>query len=644
MSAIGTTQHPRRRRAGCRSIGRFARVAVLVTCAGLLAAACTSSANSGSGANAPAFTTTASWGPTSWTYNPFTLGKAYFPGLGVQLPLAIPEKTTNQTQLLQLIPQLMTSYSLTSNNVFTIHLVKGARFSDGEPVDATDVVDSILVKMVDEGFVYDHNIENVTAPDSTTVVITFTPNTPNVNAKGAVMAVIPLPMSQYGQFLPPGMEQALLAYNKLIQNPRTAATAESSPLYKKIEPYYKKLVAYSPAKLIGDGPFMVTGANTSSMTEVKSPSYFGASQVHVDALTLLNTASSSSNVYAQLFSHEIDWYGGATPSSTELSQWKATSGANEVSVDDNVTENMLFNNKAYPFTLTPVRQAIAYLINRTTLAETEDGGTLTSNRPDSLPDGLGAVLNGIWLSASQRSQLNPYTYSPSKATALLESAGFKKAGGRWMMPNGQRFKTQVIAPSSPESAALFPEETAAELTAFGISATASTVPTVSYDAQYEKGDFQIGWVNGVNGNLEPVCGIANGGLGAPTNYAFGTNGAISGAVTAGEPGIGFGPTYDVPGQGVVGVSQTVTAECQDANAGPQLAADAWDWAQVVNKEVPFLSYADDDAVMFYSSGHYTNWPPASSYLWQEAAIGSAQGPATLPLELMIEHGYISPKR
>lgn len=635
MSAIGT--QPPRRRARYRSIGRSVRLAALATCAGLLAAACTSSGKPTSAANAPAFTTTASWGPTSWTYNPFTPANAYFGGLGVQLPLAIPEKTANQNQMFQMVPQLMTSYSLSNNNVFTIHLVKGAKFSDGEAVDATDVVNGFLLQMVDEGFVFVHNIENVIAPNSTTVVVTFTPNTPNVNAKGAVAAVIPLPMSQYGQFLPPGMAQTLLAYNKLIQNPKTVATAQSSPLYKKIEPNYKKLQTYAPSKLIGDGPFMVTGANTSSMTEVKSPAYFGASQVHVNALTLLNTASSSSSVYAQLFSHEIDWYGGATPSSTEFSQWKATSDANYVSVDGDVTENMLFNNKTYPFTLAPVRQAIAYLINRTTLAETEDGGTLTSDRPDSLPDGLGSVLNGIWLSASERAQLNPYAYSPAKATALLRSAGFKKAGGHWMMPNGKQFVTQVIAPASPQNAALFAKEAAAELAAFGISASASTVPTVSYDTQYQKGDFQIAWATGVNGNLEPVCGIANGGLGAPTNYTFGTNNVI----TASEPGIGFGPAYNVPGQGVVGVSQTVTAECQSTNAGPQMAAYTWDWAQVVNKEVPFLSYADDEAVMLYSSDHYTNWPPASSWMWQEAAIGSRQGPASLALELMIEHGYIS---
>jgi peptide/nickel transport system substrate-binding protein len=550
----------------------------------------------------------------------------------VLLPLAFVEKTSNQVKMFQLIPQLMASYSLSASNVMTIHLVSGAKFSDGEPVNATDVADSILISMVaGQSLPY---IENVTAPNPTTVVVDFTPQTASINSRGMVAGggFMPLPMSQYKQFLPAGMAQNVLAYAKLLQNPKTTATALSSPAYQKVAADQKKLQAYSPSKLIGDGPFMLTGINTSTVSEVKSPTYYGASHVHIGKLTLLNTISSSS-VYPQLYSHDIDWYGAATPSSTELGSAKAASGLNEITVNNDVVENMLFNNKSYPFTLTPVRQALAYLINRNTLAETEDGGTLTYNAPDTLPDGLGPLLGGIWLTAAQRAQLNPYAYDPSKATSLLTSAGFTKTGGHWMMPNGQQFKAQVIAPATPANAALFATETASELSAFGITATASTVPVASYQPQYEKGDFQIAWATGVNANLEPVCGIANGGLGSPWNYSFGANLAI----TPGMPGIGFGPNFNVPGHGVIPVSQTIVSECQTTNAGPELAARAWDWAQVVNQQVPFLSFADDEAVNFYSSSRYTSWPPASSWLWQESGMFPSQA-----LQMMIENGYISP--
>jgi peptide/nickel transport system substrate-binding protein len=639
MSVIATARNLRRRRPRRRSAGRVAAAAALATCTGPLAAACTSSPGSGgSGANAPAFTTTASWGPSSWSYSPFGAnGSVYFSALGVQLPLGIDEKTADQTEMFSTIPQLITSLSVTKNNVATIGLVPGAKFSDGEPVNATDIIDTVLLRLVQQNAVYENDIENVTAPNSTTVVITFTPGTANVNVRGLITNMIPQPVSEFRQFLPSGIGPTLLAYNKLVQNPTTTATAQKSPLFAKIEPYTQKLLTYSPPKLIGDGPFMVTGANTSSITEVKSPTFFGASKVHVQKITLLNTASSGSSVYAQLFSHDLDWYGMATPSTTELRQLKATSDTNVVTIPDDQTEDLLINNKTYPFTLTPVRQALAYLINRQTLTQTEDGGLLTANRPSSLPDGLGSVLDGVWLTPSQRAQLNPYSYSPSKATALLESAGFKKSGGHWLMPNGKPFTTQMIAPTDPLNAPLAAQSIAAQLSAFGIPATASTLPPSSYQTQYQKGDFQLAWQNGINGNLEPICGVATSGLGEPTNYTYGSNGAV----IPGQPGIGFGPGYNVPGLGDVQVSQTSTTQCQVTQAGPHMAALTWDWAQVMNTAVPFINFADDQALNVYSTAHYTNWPPASSALWQYSGLASSN-PYQPALMLMMEDGYISP--
>jgi peptide/nickel transport system substrate-binding protein len=621
-----------------RSVRRVAMAAALVTCTGLLAAACSSSPSGGSGANAPAFVTTATWGPTSWTYSPYSTGiGAWFSALGVQLPLAVNVKTADQTEMFASIPQLMTSMSVTKNNVATVHLRPGAKFSDGEPVDATDVIDTILLRLVQQNVVWDDILENITSPNPTTVVITFTPQTADVNVRGSITGVIPQPMSQYKQFLPASLEPTLLAYNKLIQNPKTAATAQSSPLFAKIEPYSKKLIAYTPPKLLGDGPFMITGANTSTITEVKSPTFYGASMVHVDKLTLLNTASSGSSVFAQLFSHDLDWYGNSQPSTTELRQLKATSDLNVVSTPNDQTEDLLINNQAYPFTLTPVRQALAYLINRQTLAQTEDGGSVTSSQPSTLPDGFGSVLSDIWLTPSQRAQLNPYSYSPSKATALLQGAGFKKSGGHWLMPNGKPFTTQVLAPTAPPGAALAAQDIAAQLTAFGIPASASTVPGAGYQTQYEKGDFQLAWQYGINGNLEPICGIATSGLGEPNNYAYGSNNVD----IPGQPGIGFGASDNVPGLGTVPVSQTSTTQCQQTQAGPHMAALTWDWAQVMSQAVPFISYADDEALNVYSTAHYTNWPPASSPLWQYAGPASVN-PWQPALVLMIEDGYISP--
>jgi peptide/nickel transport system substrate-binding protein len=634
MSAL---QQPAVRR---RSAARSALVCALAACVALLAAACSSSSgSSGSGgANATAFTTTASWGPSSWTYSPFSTGLGSdFTAFGVQLPLAIDEKTANQVQMFASLPQLMTSMTVSAGNVATVHLVPGAKFSDGEPMDATAVIDTVLLRLVQQSTVWEEDVENVTSPNPTTVVFTLTPQTANVNVRGLITNMIPVPPDQYKQFLPSSLIPALWAYNKLVQNPKTEASAQKSPLFTTINPYTTKLITYSPKTLVGDGPFTVSGVNTSSLTEVKSPTYFGASKVHVQKITLLNTASSGSSVFADLYSHDLDWDGDSQPSTTELRQLKSTSDLNVATEPADQTENLLINTQSYPFTLAPVRQALAYLINRQTLTETEDGGSLTSNAPSALPDGLGSVEGGIWLTAAEQAQLNPYDYSPSKATSLLESAGFKKSGGKWIMPDGKPFTTTVIASATPANAVVAVQDIAAQLSAFGIPATASSVAQAGYQSQFEKGDFQLAWYNGVDGNLEPVCGVASGGLGSPTNYQFGSNQAD----IAGQPGIGFGNGYDVPGLGKVNVSQAVISECQTTQAGPLMAALAWDWAQVVDSQVPFLDYADDQAVNVYSTAHFTDWPPASSPLWAYSGLASGN-PYQPALLLMMEDGYISP--
>lgn len=647
-ASVGLEAPQRRRKAWRRRLrGGPVRLAALATAVAMVAAACGGSANPGakgssaagkppagtSTANAKPFVTTASWGPTSWSYNPY--GSGFFPGFGVMLPLAVPQKSSNQVKMFNLIKQLLSSYTVTKlpggGHMETLHLVKGAKFSNGEPVNATDVMDSILLMGVDQQFIFEQDVTGVSAPNATTVDFSFGPHVFASTYRGWLAGFNVVPMTEYGQFLPKGIKTTLFAYNKLVQNPATKAAATKSSAYKTIDALTTKLQAYKPKTLIGDGPFQLTGAATASATEVKSPTYFGAKNVHVDKIKLVNTVSSPT-VYPLLYSHEIDWYQG-TPSSTEYSSWKRTSGAHTHTAKADLVENLLFNNKHYPFTLTPVRQAIAYLINRNTLVETEDGGVPIGSKPTTHPDGMGVVENGVWLSGSQLSSLNQYNYSPSKATKLLEGAGFKKVAGHWMMPNGKQFTTSVTAASTPANEVLFAKETAAMLTSFGITASASAVPATSYTGILPKGQFQIAWASGVGTNLDPICGIATGGLGEPTNYSFASNGAY----TAGSPGIGFGPTYKVPGIGTVKVSQTITKECQSTPSGPKMAKLAWDWARVVNNEVPFLTYANDMTVIMYSTSSYTDYPPASSPLWSEAGIFPTQA-----LYLMMEHGYIRP--
>lgn len=67
----------------------------------------------------------------------------------------------------------------------------------------------------------------------------------------------------------------------------------------------------------------------------------------------------------------------------------------------------------------------------------------------------------------------------------------------------------------------------------------------------------------------------------------------------------------------------------------------WDWARLVNQQVPYLQYGTKGYQFPYSTRHYVDWPPVSSKskYWNQLALGNMnQG-----LALMLESGYIRPR-
>ena len=591
-----------------------------------------SDAKSDSNANAAPLSVAASWNET-WSANYFSTN--YYGSIANEwalLPLAYPEKTTDRTKMFELIPMLMKSYSVDKSNKLTIHLRPNAKFSDGTPVDAKAVYNTLILLAVNQDFVFENDVENVTTPDKTTVVIQFTPHTANVNVRGWLAGIRPLPMSVYGQFIVPGLDKAAFKFNELLaKGDRDKAQASSA--YKLLHSQLQKLLKFEPKKFVGSGPFTIENVTTAQATLKKAPTFYAAAKVDVPAVTVTNS-STAANIFPLLFGQKIDWYAATQASSTVLEKWKNTDEAHTLTFPNDISEEILFNNKKKPFTERAVRQAIAHVVDRAKLVATEVGGT-SVNTPTEYPNGLTDVLTDVWIPKATLEKMNPYEHDTEKATSLLKSAGLTKPGDQWLLPDGKPFTTEVIAPSSPSTAVVAAKEVAAQLTEFGIKATASSVEPSGYGQQLQKGNFALAWQTGVGTNLEPMCGIATGGLGEPTNYTFsGSNGAV----TQGEPGIGFGPTFDVPGLGNVPVSQTITTQCQNTNAGPKMEKLAIIWANLVNQEMPYLTYASQAQVVHYSTAHYTNWPPEDSRYFEESGIYPTQA-----LVWMIQEGYVSPK-
>lgn len=611
-----------------RRSARWRSALAAIVCAGGLLAGCSASTTGGGGGNAASFGTTATWGET-WSKNVYSPN--YYSGLAtdwvlMQFGYAIP--STNRTHMFDIVPQLMSTFSVDKNNVATIHLRPNLKYSDGSKLDAENVYQSWLLQAV-FGLGYQVNIENMTVKNPTTIEVQFYKQVADVNVRGSIIAIRPLPTTVYGKFVVPGLASAIKEYNAAYRGTGGETAANKTSAYKLIKNDYDNLVKFEPKTFVGDGPFTIKNINTAQATLVKSPTFYAADKVHIPKVTMTNSTTTS-NIFPLLFSHKLDWYASGEESATILDRWKHTADAHTITVTSNRTEEIDFNNKKYPFTIKQVRQAIAHVIDRKKLVATETGGT-SVNKAIAQPDGLDNLLNDTWLDKSDLNALDPYTHDTGKATSLLESAGFKKSGNKWLMPNGKPFTTEILAPSSPGTAVIAAKEVAAELTDFGIKTSASAVQPAGFTPQQGKGDFSLAYQTGVGGNLEPICGVASGGLGAPNNYAHG-------GPDQGQPGIGFGPKFNVPGVGNVQVSDTIDQQCQYTQAGSKMADLAKAWATVVNSQMPYLTYADDAMVARYSTTNYTKWPATGSKYWQEAIISPANA-----FTWMIEDGYVVPK-
>lgn len=620
----------RERRGGGSGRRKFSAVLVVGLVMALLLAACGKSSVStakktkvSTSATSTAYLDWApccSWG-TTWSlnyYNPLALG--IVDGL-VVLPLAVEEYPS----LSKFTPQLASSWSV-SGETLTIHVRNGVKWQNGQSVTAKDVYDTIVLDGTEggAGWLY---IKNVSMPSSHEVVITAEPGTNMVLLEDDVLPRTIWPASVYGKFVTNSLEKDEAAYYS--EDYVDPAAAAKMPQYSTISSVFKKLSAMTVPKEIGDGPFELKAINTAEALLVKSPSFYRASDVHIGGIKYIDDPNQE--IYPLLYSGSAD-FSNVYMSPAILKKWLATPGAH---VEDlpAFTYNLMMNDSKYPLNITAVRQALAYIIPRAGMIDAAygngglkgDGGGVENMHPDGLP----TFLNSKYLTTSERHSLNAYPVNDAKAASLLESAGFHKSGSSWMMPNGKPFDLTFLVNSSTTDIVSSFEDAASALKAFGIGASVDATEGTIQSQDLYKGDFELNM--GFFGGVNPLQ-IFSAELGRGENFE--NLGAY-----AGKRGIGFGPTLAVPGIGTVNVPHTVDLEAEKVGPGAEMDRLTYDWARLINQDVPFITYGTKGYQFPYSSAHFGDWPSSSNPVWSVLS----QGNMNEGLTLMLEDGFIRPK-
>lgn len=580
------------------------------------------SAASGDSSKYLTYSPCCSWN-TTWSFNPYNVnGLDNWSHNFVVMPLAIQKYPS----LTDYSPQLAESWSAKGRKL-TVNLRKDAKWQDDTPVTSKDVYNTAMLNATRGDGMW-NDITKIETPDDKTVVFTLKKGQPVALAENDIFGELyPFHSNVYGDFVTPQLEKDVVAYWTTEQTDPTKAS--KMPAFKRMSSVFKKVAAAKVDKMIGDGPFTVQNITTKEAKLPKWDGFWAADKIKFGGIDFLNGANET--IYPQLFANRADFSNVYLPPPI-LKRWQSTPDSN-TALPLAFGFMLGFNSHQYPLNMKEVRQALAYVIPRQQMTEAAYGtGQGAGGTYKEINTGLSPTLDNLYLTKEQLNSLNKYPVDTAKAAELLKSKGFTQKGGQWYDPHGKRFTMTFTANSGTSDLVTSFNSASKALTAFGIKSEVNATSGAQQDADQHNGNFQAGmYLIGGNNPLNVYDQI----LGPAQNYSKQGN-------YAGKRGIGFGPTMDVPGLGTVDVASTIDKQVRDVGPGPEMKKLTWDWARLVNEQVPYIWYATKVYQFSYSTKNFTNWPPkdknGTSPLWD--IIG-----ANLPggLVMAMEQGYITPK-
>lgn len=575
-------------------------------------------------AAAPPFVTAVTSWPPSAVLNPFSPNAVPGPDGLVNAPLAY---FVNGS--LSFVPEVAASWTVhkrpsATDTVVTLHLRKGARWSNGTPITASDVKMSLELS-----YVFDDQIAgylgSIQVPNASTVVVRQNNKPFNLFVRDLLTTTV-YPAAVWQRYVPANVAQLYQT------SERTGAAAKAAST--KLAAVAKKMAAVNIpiAHYLASGPFNYAHVTTDEIVLQKNPDFWNARNVHVSTVDIL-ASSGNSEFYSYALSGRTDLMSTFAPP-TVIDPFIARPGDHILAPNGNYGPALVFNTSVKPYNALAVRQAFAYIINRTEaerIAYPAGTSSVKGATPTPYPTGLPVAFYKQWLTPKTLHELNPYRHNLAKAASLLESVGMKRVRGKWMY-HGKPFSLYVAAPAGYSDWVAIAENIATQLSQFGIHAALRTVDTTTYFDEIGAGTFPVA-LNFV-GSSEP---------GPWVDYAsvmsdFGLSINAAGVVSRIKSTYNWGPVVDVKGVGKINVVKVWNNMVQ-TNDRAQIQRDVNELALAINQQLPLIDLLYNKVfAIFYNTNTYTDFPPPKSPDWTDW-IGGA-----LNFEgMVIGAGYIRPK-
>ena len=336
-----------------------------------------------------------------------------------------------------LLPDLASSWGIAANGLtYTFRLRPDAKFSNGSPVTASDVVFSIQRSRAFAGgwgFLLTA-VKTIAAPDPHTVVITLSqPHAPLL------------------------ADLAMYAYSVL---PESLVKAQGTAFFQHP---------------VGSGPFMVTSYSPDSEVDLARNPHFYGTKPKISKVKVLIVPNDNTRVL-MLQSKKADVI--ENPPGNLVNQINTTPGLSVQLYPSTRVDFIQLDEHFKPFQSPLVRQALNYAINRNAVVQLAYQGHATVGA-SFLPYKMQFFDSGI----------TPYAYDPAKARQLLAQAGY---------PHG--FSTFLITVSGDVAGQAEAIVLKSELAAVGINVAIQSYELLTAYSKEDNGHSQMGeryWTNDI---------------------------------------------------------------------------------------------------------------------------------------------------
>ncbi|HVU14170.1 MAG TPA: ABC transporter substrate-binding protein [Phototrophicaceae bacterium] len=343
------------------------------------------------------------------------------------------------------------------NKSYTVTIKDGAKWSDGKPVTADDVIDTFAIGRI-LGWTDWNYFSDIQKVDDQTIKFIFS-GEPSLVAERLILKDYIASSETYGDLAKRAL--ALVAAGK------TSADDDWKALATDIN-------NFKPDALISSGPYIyaLSDVGAASMTLHWQPDSLYSSTVKFGSIKIWqgDTELSTPLVLSGEEAHSTDVFPPAT-----IDQFKAQ-GIRTITIPRGYGPALLFNDGIAPWNIKEVRQAVALVINRDQNAFlTGAGATGTVYMSGLLDDNVPQLLP-----ADVIAKLDKYSFDTDRASTLMQQAGFtKNSDGKWADKDGKTISADFEFPAEFVDFSAAAQDAIQQMNAFGFDITARAITPFS---------------------------------------------------------------------------------------------------------------------------------------------------------------------